>query len=188
MLKQHMLLLRPVEEGGHVHRPSILRHLFLALGFVVASEAIEAQQATSLVAFFGIDGPCASPPPCVFTRTAAGVAVPLSVGARDSSGNPAFGYQGTVTFSSSDPLATLPSLYTFTAGDAGNHLFGITLQTLGSQTVTVTDSANGFTASVPILVIPSASASIPATTNQTKLVMFCLLGMVGVWFLARNAA
>jgi hypothetical protein len=32
-------------------------------------------------------------------------------------------YAGTVLFGSSDPLATLPSSYTFTAADRGGHLF-----------------------------------------------------------------
>ena len=159
--------------------------LFIALVALLGSAVIEAQQATSLVAWFGVGGPCPSPPPCVVTQTASGVGVPLSVGARDS-GNPAFGYRGTVTFSSSDSQATLPSPYTFTAGDAGDHLFSVTFQTLGSQTVTITDSANGFSASVPILVVGSPSASIPATTSQSELVMVCLLALIGLWFVGHR--
>ena len=46
-------------------------------------------------------------------------------------------------FTSTDGVATLPGDYTFTAGDAGSHTFasGVTLGTLGAQTVTATDTA-----------------------------------------------
>jgi uncharacterized repeat protein (TIGR01451 family) len=56
------------------------------------------------------------------------------------------GYLGTVHFTSSDALAILPADYTFTAGDAGTHTFPFTLETLGSQNITVTDvHSAGFT-------------------------------------------
>src|SRR5207253_130378 len=49
----------------------------------------------------------------------AGTSFNASVEARDSYGNRATGYVGTVTFSSGDAQATLPSPYTFTSSDAG---------------------------------------------------------------------
>ena len=51
---------------------------------------------------------------------------------------------GTVHFTSSDRLATLPANYTFTAGDAGTHMFGngVTMKTIGHQTITVFDMSN----------------------------------------------
>jgi uncharacterized repeat protein (TIGR01451 family) len=56
------------------------------------------------------------------------------------------GYLGTVHFTSSDALAILPADYTFTAGDAGTHTFPFTLETLGSQNITVIDvHSAGFT-------------------------------------------
>jgi hypothetical protein len=66
-------------------------------------------------------------------------------------------YTGTVTFTSSDPGATLPADYTFTAGDNGSHTFpaGGTLITAGSQTITVTDTANSnLTGSAALTVLP----------------------------------
>ena len=49
-------------------------------------------------------------------------------------------YANTVHFTSSDPLAVLPPDYTFVPGtDAGVHTFSVTLKSLSSQTVTVTD-------------------------------------------------
>jgi hypothetical protein len=75
---------------------------------------------------------------------AAGKPLHLTLTAYDSSGNVATGYRGTVQFTSTDGAATLPTAYTFTAGDAGTHLFpaGLTLRTPGAHVVTITDTAN----------------------------------------------
>ena len=70
-------------------------------------------------------------------------------------------YAGTVTFSSSDGAAGLPSPYTFTVGsgkDNGSHVFSnmLTLPTLGAQTITATDNL-GNTTSVPVAVNDNAT-------------------------------
>ena len=75
-------------------------------------------------------------------QTVAGVAHNLTVKAHDSSGDTAADYTGTVHFTSSDPKAVLPADYTFTVADAGVHVFSVTLNTSGSQSVTATDTAN----------------------------------------------
>src|SRR5205807_2183051 len=67
----------------------------------------------------------------------------VTVTAKDAYGNVATGYRGAVHFTSSDILATLPADYTFTSGDAGTRNFSVTLVTVTTQTVTVTDTANG---------------------------------------------
>jgi sugar lactone lactonase YvrE len=58
--------------------------------------------------------------------------------------NPNATYLGTARFTSTDPKATLPSDYAFTAADntAGNssHNFSFTLRTAGIQCITVTDT------------------------------------------------
>ena len=47
---------------------------------------------------------------------------------------------GPIHFTTTDPAAQLPTLYVFTAADAGSHTFaGLTLVTPGNQTVTVSD-------------------------------------------------
>lgn len=47
---------------------------------------------------------------------------------------------GPVHFTTTDQAAQLPTLYVFTAADAGSHTFtGLTLVTPGNQTVTVSD-------------------------------------------------
>jgi uncharacterized repeat protein (TIGR03803 family) len=70
----------------------------------------------------------------------AGTPFTLTVTAVDAFGQVAVGYRGTVHFSSSDAAATLPTKYTFTAGDNGVHHFvGLVLRTKGRQTITATD-------------------------------------------------
>jgi hypothetical protein len=76
-----------------------------------------------------------------FPATTAGVAQTFTVTARDNFGNLATGYAGTVTFSSSDPLAVLPAIYTFTAGDAGVHTLTAVLEKAGTQSISVKDTS-----------------------------------------------
>ncbi len=73
----------------------------------------------------------------------AGVAQSFTVTARDAFGNLATGYRGTVLFSTSDLLATLPANYTFTAADAGIHAFNVTFKSSTGQAFSITDAANG---------------------------------------------
>src|SRR5262249_37947343 len=67
----------------------------------------------------------------------------FTVTARDANGNPLTGYRGTVRFSSSDPRAQLPDDYTFTAADNGTHTFTATLNSMGTHSINVTDTASG---------------------------------------------
>jgi hypothetical protein len=60
--------------------------------------------------------------------------------ARDVYGNLATSYSGTVAFNCSDPMAVLPGPYTFQSSDQGAHVFSATLNTVGSQTITATDT------------------------------------------------
>jgi hypothetical protein len=71
-----------------------------------------------------------------------GSAVQVVVTLKDAAGNNADSYRGTVKFTSTDTLATLPADYSFSAADAGSHTFSVTFNTGGTQSVTVTDSAN----------------------------------------------
>ena len=58
----------------------------------------------------------------------------------DQYGDVDTGYTGTVKFTSSDPKAALPANYNFTSTDAGIHTFAAMLNTVGTQSITVTDS------------------------------------------------
>src|SRR5579864_999907 len=83
--------------------------------------------------------------PAIFQATVpssatAGTSFSLTLTAQDNTGTTLSAYTGKVHFTSSDAAATLPADYTFTTADSGTHSFNVTLQTSGSQTVTVTDS------------------------------------------------
>src|SRR5262249_39178314 len=70
-----------------------------------------------------------------------GIPFNVTVTAKDTFGNTATGYTGTVHFTSSDGQAVLPANYTFVAGDNGAHTFTTTtLKTPGLQAVTATDT------------------------------------------------
>jgi hypothetical protein len=71
-----------------------------------------------------------------------GQAFNLIVTLKDRFGNVATGYTGTVSFTSSDTLGSMPANYAFSAQDAGSHTFSATLVTPPSQTITVTDTVN----------------------------------------------
>jgi len=78
------------------------------------------------------------------TSQVAGTPFSITVTAKDANGNTATSYIGTVHFSSSDSgvSVSLPNNYVFQSGDLGNHTFtnGVTLMTIGNQSVTVTDT------------------------------------------------
>jgi hypothetical protein len=85
---------------------------------------------------------------------ASGAAFDLTVIAVDRYGNTDTNYTGTVTFSTSDgdPGVVLPLDYTFQPGDQGRVNFpgGVTLVTLGDQTLTATDRTSGITSSTTV--------------------------------------
>ena len=88
----------------------------------------------------------------------------------NKNGTPATGYIGTVTFTSTDPVAYLPSQYTFAASDAGAHDFPVTLNTAGMQTLTTTDTADaGLTASDSTTVAGPAYYYVPPTSGKIEL-------------------
>ena len=87
------------------------------------------------------------------TIATAGTPFSVTVRAEDAFGNTASGYSGTVSFSSSDPNAFLPTPYTFTANDFGaKTLGGIILRGVGTQTITVTDNGGRVDVGNPITV------------------------------------
>ena len=74
------------------------------------------------------------------TIATAGTPFGVTVRAEDVYGNTASGYTGTVSFSSSDPNAFLPTPYQFTTNDFGaKTLGGVILRAPGTQTITVSD-------------------------------------------------
>src|SRR5207249_2307959 len=101
----------------------------------------------------------------------AGTPFTITVTATDVNGNTATGYTGTVHFTSSDGLASLPGNYTFTATDNGVHTFtnAVTLVTAGSQTITATDTVNGgITGSTAVLVNAAAANHLAFSQQPTN--------------------
>jgi sugar lactone lactonase YvrE len=85
-----------------------------------------------------------------------GVPFDVTLIAVDAYGNTDTYYAGTVTFSTSDsdPGVVLPPAYTFQPGDQGQVTFpgGVTLLTLGAQSLTATDTLSGICGTVTVTV------------------------------------
>ena len=89
----------------------------------------------------------------------AGSAVSVTVSGADAYGNATTNYTGTVSLTSSDGQAALPAPHAYTGGDAGTHVFPVTLKTAGAQTVSASDgSISGVSGSVAVS--PAAAASL----------------------------
>jgi len=97
----------------------------------------------------------------------AGEGLTLTLEAQDAFGNRVSHYTGTVGWSSTDHQATLPANYTFTATDAGLKTFSsaFALKTVGSRTITVTDSAANVSRTSTSVVVQ------PATVSQSSSVL-----------------
>ncbi|CAG0932489.1 partial Serine-aspartate repeat-containing protein D, partial [Thermoflexales bacterium] len=131
------------------------------------------QAALDSVELFGsiLPGPAATLElSSVPTQTVAGASLALTVTLRDGLGDIATEYTGTVQFSSSDPQATLPTTYTFAAGNAGQHLFsGMMLRTVGAQTITATDvNSPALRSVVTINVLPGNVSASLSQLNVTS--------------------
>ncbi|HLJ97783.1 MAG TPA: hypothetical protein VKU02_31770 [Gemmataceae bacterium] len=90
------------------------------------------------------------------TSAVTGSAFDVTVMALDPYLNVDMNYAGTVTWTTSDadPGISLPADYPFQTADSGIHLFqgGVTLVTLGAQTLTATDTVSGITGSATVTV------------------------------------
>jgi hypothetical protein len=93
----------------------------------------------------------------------AGTPFGVTVTAEDAQGHTVADYGGTVHFSSSDPRATLPADYTFTAADHGVHTFsGVVFRSAGGPTLTATGDPVGTVTEIPIPTANSGPAGITA--------------------------
>jgi len=122
--------------------------------------------------FSNLQNDCVTAPPAMhMPATGAGPGVQFSLPLTIQSSNTGAtlsAYSGTVHFTSSDATATLPQDYTFVAGDAGSHTFQFTLNTLGSQTISVVDNrAGGFTGSTTVNV--SAATDLADSISPTQI-------------------
>jgi len=92
---------------------------------------------------------------------AAGTAFNFTVTAKDTSGNTATAYSGTLHFSSTDSSATLPANTTLSSGVG---TFAATLRTTGNQTITaidtVTPSITGTSSTISVAAPPAPACRV----------------------------
>lgn len=126
---------------------------------------------------------CPHPIPTPSPTVRAGETFGIYVAARDASNARDISYGGTISFSSSDPTATLPSPYTFVPADEGGKAFAAVLRSAGQQSITVTDVTGNLTPGTLSLIVmggPSPS-EVPTLTAWVQLFLALLLGSLGVW-------
>ncbi|MGE0434750.1 MAG: IPT/TIG domain-containing protein, partial [Planctomycetota bacterium] len=151
--------------------------LALTLPAVGCKVAVNPTQVATTLVVSGLTSPATS-----------GAAGSIVVVARTAQGQAAADYTGTVAFTSSDTGATLPANYTFTASDAGIHVFAnaVTLATAGSQSVTVTDTGNNsLTDSGNVTVVAGTATAVEITGVTTALAAG---GITGATITMRDAA
>ena len=93
-----------------------------------------------------------------------GSTVTVFVVALDVNNRPVTNYTGTVALTSSDAAATLPASYTFTSADHGVKSFKVTFATIGSQTITATDTTTATLLSTSTVNVIDAT-SLPSLGN-----------------------
>ena len=100
---------------------------------------------------------------------ATGNAFSVTVTALNAANQSSLSYTGTARLTSTDPAAALPATYTFTAADHGTHVFTVTLNTAGSQTISATDTPNAAITgtSAPISVTSAVPPPVQLTDNET---------------------
>lgn len=150
------------------------------------SEAVLAAPATQLVlsndfCLIEICGPHA-PPARVATS---GVSFGIFVAALDDRRALDVNYRGTVTFSATDPMATLPPSYTFLPQDMGDRAFTAILRTPGDQTITVTDSTGNLVPGTLVMTVTGIAPAqpIPTISGWAKILFFVALALSGIWLI-----
>ena len=143
-------------------------HTFIVMLKTVGIQSITATDTTTS-SITGTESNITVKPASAYSLTVSGLPNPETVGTAgnftvtiyDQYGNVATGYTGTVKFASSDPKAALPANYKFTSTDAGIHTFAATLNTVGIQSITATDSVTAtITGSTSVTVNPSGTSAV----------------------------
>jgi Ca2+-binding RTX toxin-like protein len=115
------------------------------------------------------------------------------VSAIDAFGNINPGYRGTVTLSSTDSSASLPSSHAYTAADAGKHPFSVMLNTPGLWTISAADGPSLSGSEVNIVVAAATAATVrmepdPENSSKTALVIVGTAGNDAIDVQPANAA
>ena len=158
--------------------------LFCVLSLLGVTQAALGAAAVRLVLSndFCLIQPCGphSPPP---RDVVAGALFGIYVVALDGEGSRDNNYAGTVHFSSTDPLATLPSDYTFLPEDQGDRAFTAILRTPGDQTITVIDLGGNLISGTLVMTVngPAPAESVPTMSGWARILLLMALASVGVW-------
>jgi hypothetical protein len=83
----------------------------------------------------------------------------IAVAARDARGYVTPAYTGAIHFTSTDPQASLPADYQYTAADAGTHSFTVTLRTQGVRSISATDSGAPSISGITTVTVTGARGS-----------------------------
>lgn len=128
---------------------------------------------------------CPGTPPPPPTTAASGASFGIYIAAVDGDGLDDTSYTGTVSFSSSDPLATLPASYTFVTGDQGVKAFSVVLRTPGNQAVTVSDPGNNLIPGTLTMMVTGGQfpESIPTISPRAEILLALALGAAAVMVL-----
>lgn len=120
---------------------------------------------------------CPATPPPAPTTAMSGIPFGIYIAAVDGTGGTDTSYLGTVSYSSSDPLATLPASYSFITADRGVKSFSTVLRTSGSQTITVSDPGNNLIPGTLVMTVTGAQSleDIPVLSPEALLLLAVLL-------------
>lgn len=151
---------------------------------LIGSGEVLAAPATQLVLSndFCLIEPCGVHPPPARVATS-GVSFAIFVAALDDQGSLG-SYLGAITFTSTDPLATLPTSFTFLPGGGGAlREFAATLRTPGDQTITVTDSEGNLRPGTLVMTVTGIAPTepIPAISGWAKILLLLALAFSGIW-------
>jgi hypothetical protein len=104
------------------------------------------------------------------TEAWAGTATNAFVRAQDGFGNAVAGYAGKITFSSSDTAAAKPADVTLTGSEGGTATVAVTFNTVGSQTLTATQSGAAAPTGAATATVRGLVYTDPASGGKVRLI------------------
>jgi sugar lactone lactonase YvrE len=108
----------------------------------------------------------------------AGTSGTFTVTVKDPAGYAIPDFTGTVHFSSTDPNAQLPDVYTFTPADQGAHTFSASFLSNGTYSLTATDDADGLSGSQTNIQVHTASVSLIPVSHRQDLIWDAARGLL----------